>query len=134
MITRAGLPEVGHVNTCIGRDFPGIDFAEILSEPLHICLMEGEGGAVFLFRGPGIYEVHVFFDCGGREVIDLSHRMLAVMRDQYGARLFWALVPIDSRKVKIFTRWMGWLSQGVLMTKNGPNELFVSENIQCLLR
>jgi hypothetical protein len=47
---------------------------------MNVCLLEGEGGALFVWRGPQIYEVHVFFEQRGREVLDLSHRMLEAMR------------------------------------------------------
>jgi hypothetical protein len=115
------------VNSYIGRDFPGVDFTEILEEPMHICLLEGESGAIFMWRGPRVYELHVFFKVGGKEAILLGHRMLNEVRAEQGNCLFWAMVPTESRKVKMFTRLMGWKSQGVRQTRHGPNELFVLE-------
>ena len=93
---------------------------------MNVCLIEGEGGALFVWRGPGIYEVHVFFEQRGREVLDLSRRMLAHMRSN-GARLFWAAVPVESRHVIMFTRLMGWKSQGVEQLAHGWCELFLGE-------
>lgn len=119
--------DVARVNELMARDFPGCDMAELLAEPMHVCLVDGDSGAIFAFRGPGIFEVHVFFAVKGRAAIELGHAMLAVMRAEHGARLFWALVPVESRKVLFYTRLMGWKSVGVRETRHGPNELFVSE-------
>lgn len=122
--------DVARVNELMARDFPGCDMAELLAEPMHVCLVDGDSGAIFAFRGPGIYEVHVFFAVKGRAAIDLGHAMLDVMRAD-GALLFWALVPVESRKVLFYTRLMGWKSLGVRETRFGLNELFVSEICPC---
>ncbi len=119
------------VNALIGRDFPGVDYSEVLSEPLHVCLVDDDSGAIFAWRGPGTYEVHVFFAVRGREAINLGHAMLDYMRDNHAARKFWALVPVGSEHVKVFTRLMGWASQGVLKTRHGDNELFTQETDPC---
>jgi hypothetical protein len=104
---------------------------QFLNEPANLCLIEGEGGALFIWRGPGIYECHVMFAQRGREVIELSHQMLAYMRDTYGARTFWASVPWDtskqSRKVRLFTRLLGWQSRGRVNFAHGLCEVFISE-------
>ncbi len=133
MIHRATLENIDHVNHCLNRDFPGGDLTEVLSEPLHIILMEGDSGAVFAWRGPETYELHLFFDAHGREAIDLLQRMFEVIHNEYGGRRFWALVPDGSRQVKFFARWMGWKSQGRLTNRHGLHELFVSEMCECHL-
>lgn len=125
MIERTADP--GVVNELVG-----VDFSEVLAEPLHVCLIDGSSGAIFMWRGPGIYEVHVFFEVRGREALDLGAAMLARMESDHGGRLFWAMVPDDDRKVKMFTRLMGWKSLGVRDMRHGPNELFVQEISQCL--
>lgn len=103
----------------------------ILHDPMNVILTEGDGGAIFVWRGPGIYEVHVMFEQRGRDVLALSHRMLAHMRENYGADTFWAAVPWDqskqSRKVRLFTRLMGWKSRGRANLANGLHELFIGE-------
>lgn len=119
--------DVARVNELMARDFPGCDMSELLAEPMHVCLIDGESGAIFAFRGPGVFEVHVFFAVKGRDAIDLGHAMLDLMRAEHGARLFWALVPVESRKVLFYTRLMGWKSLGVRETRHGPQELFSSE-------
>lgn len=119
--------DVARVNELMGRDFPGCDMSELLAEPMHICLVDGDSGAIFAFRGPGIFEVHVCFAARGREALTLCRAMLDFMRREHGARLFWAMVPVESRKVLMFTRLMGWKSMGLHETRHGPNELFSSE-------
>jgi hypothetical protein len=113
------------------REGKNSDFTGFLMNPMNICLIEGDGGAFFVWHGPGIYEVHVSFEQRGREVLTLSHRMLDLMRDFYGARIFWAAVPWnksnESRKVRLFTRLMGWKSKGRANLATGLNELFISE-------
>ena len=119
--------DAARVNELMARDFPGCDMSELLAEPMHVCLIDGESGAIFAFRGPGIFEVHVFFAVKGRAAIGLIHAMLDFMRAEHGARSFWALIPVESRKVLMFARLVGWKSLGVRETRHGPNELFSSE-------
>ncbi len=122
---RATLADLDAVNGWVERDAQqGVDFSEFLASDLNVCLIEGEGGALFAWRGPGIYEVHVFFEQRGRQVLSLSHRMLDYMRASFGAWLFWAAVPVDARRVIMFTRLMGWKSQGQATFPHGPCEVF----------
>ena len=129
---RATLADVATVNAYVGRDYPEADFTEFLSEPMHICLIEGCSGALFAWRGPNTFEVHVFFEVRGRAALDLGRRMLERMRTLHDAGQFWSLIPEGSRKVKMFARLMGWKSLGLRETRHGLCELFVSENHQCL--
>lgn len=128
MIRRATVDDAPFINRLAGGDF-----TEFLANDMNICLLSGNGGAIFVWRGPGIFEVHVFFEQRGREVLTLSHTMLDILRSQYGARIFWAAVPIDERHVIMFTRLMGWKSEGVVMFSHGACEVFISENAPCLL-
>lgn len=111
---------------------PEGDFSAFLAEPLHVALIEGESGALFAWRGPGIYEVHVFFSVRGRAAIDLMTRMTDAMRFSHDARLFWALIPDENRKTRMFARLCGWKSLGPKQDAFGPKELFVSEICPCL--
>lgn len=106
----------------------GLDLGEFMAEPLHLAIEDSGSVALFAWRGPGIYEVHVNFKARGRAALDLGHAMLAHVRKEHGGRLFWSMVPPDSRHVVMFTRLMGWKSRGVLETRNGACELFVLEN------
>lgn len=126
MIRRTDDAEL--VNRLVGD---GTDMSEFLAEPLHVCLVEGDGGAIFAWRGPDTYEVHLFLAERGRAAIGQFTRMLATMRRRYGARRFWALVPHDRRKVRLFARWMGWKSHGVVITRQGLHELFSQEDEIC---
>lgn len=103
------------------------DFSGFFSDPRNICLAEGDGGAFFLWRAPGLYEVHVAFVQRGREVLKLSHRMLDTMRREHGATKFMAAVPVTSRRVLMFTRLMGWKSQGFDELPHGRCEIFIGE-------
>jgi hypothetical protein len=128
MIRRASVEDADFINDCIWRDSGGrIPHMDAwLSDRMNVALIEGEGGALFVWRGPGIYEVHVFFEQRGKEVLKLSREMLSIMREN-GAKLFWAAVPVESRKVIMFTRLMGWKSQGVALLSHGYCELFTGE-------
>jgi hypothetical protein len=128
MIRRASVEDVERINDWVWRD-SGVkpDFTAFLSDRMNVALLCGEGGALFVWRGPGIFEVHVFFEQRGKEVLRLSREMLSIMRKEHGARLFWAAVPVESRHVIMFTRLMGWKSQGVAGLSHGYCELFTGE-------
>jgi hypothetical protein len=129
-LIRASLADAERVNEWVRRDFAeAVDFTPFLSDRKNVFLMEGNGGAAFLHRAPGFYEVHVCFEQRGREVIDLSHRMLDWMRENMGAERFMAAVPTDqgSRKVRLFTRLMGWTPQGFDELPHGRCEIFLGE-------
>lgn len=127
-IYRATVEDAEQINDWVWRDSGRRpDFTAFLSNPLNVCFCCGEGGALFVWRGPGIYEVHVFFEQRGREVLQLSRTLLDIMRGQFGALIFWAAVPTDvsSRRVVMFTRLMGWKSWGVVPLEQGECEIFV---------
>lgn len=134
MIRRAGIDDVEDINRWNERDLGyEVDFSEFLENEMNVCLIEGEGGAFFAWRGPGIFEAHAFFSQRGREVISLSHAMLGIMRRNYGAQLFWSLVPTEARHAVIYCRLLGWKSFGIVRPPQGECEIFASENVQCLL-
>jgi hypothetical protein len=125
---RASAEDAELINDWVWRDSGHRpDFAPFLGDRNNVALIEGEGGALFVWRGPGIYEVHVFFEQRGKGVIRLSHKMLDWMRENMGARLFWAAVPVESRHVIMFTRLMGWKPQGFGDFPQGRCELFIGE-------
>jgi len=125
---RATLADAERISEWVWRDSGNkADFSGFLSDRNNVCLIEGEGGALFVWRGPGIFEVHVFFEQRGREVLKLSREMLDVMRAEHGGKLFWAAVPTESRHVIMFTRLMGWKSQGFGDFPQGRCELFTGE-------
>jgi hypothetical protein len=126
-VRRGTADDAGKFNEWFWRDSGKRgDFAQFFADRMSVGLIEGEGGALFVWRGPGIYEVHVMFEQRGREVIELSRRMLDYMRER-GGKLFWAAVPVESRHVIMFTRLMGWKSQGFADLSHGRCELFIGE-------
>lgn len=128
MIRRASVEDAEDVNDWFWRDSGKRgDFTGFLSDRMNVFLACGAGGALFVWRGPGIYEVHVMFEQRGRDVLRLSREMLDIMRREHGAKLFWAAVPITSRHVIMFTRLMGWKSQGLADLSHGRCELFIGE-------
>jgi hypothetical protein len=128
MIRRLFADEAERVNDWVWRDSgKRVEFEPFLSDLNNVCLVSGEGGAIFVWRGPWIYETHVFFEKRGKEVLKLSREMLEWMRRECGAKLFWAAVPIESRHVIMFTRLMGWKSQGIADLSHGTCELFTGE-------
>lgn len=135
MIRRATLEDVADVNRWNERDFgQTVDFSEFLSSELNVCLVEGEGGALFAWRGPGTFEAHAFFEQRGREVLNVSEQMLAIMRKKHGARMFWSAVPIHRRNARMYCRLLGWKHHRFAEFSGlGPCEIFVSENVKCLL-
>jgi len=122
VIERTFDPEL--VNRLVGEG----DFTELLSEPLHVCLIDGESGAMFAWRGPGVYEAHIFFKAKGKEALDLARAMLEKMSSEYGAKMFWTMIS-DNRKAKLFLRSLGWRSLGMKETRHGPSELLVRGNL-----
>ena len=124
--------DAGLVNRLLGRDFPGVDFTEVLANPLNVCIVEGESGAIFAWRGPGIYEIHLFYAVRGREALKLFASMRGLIESAYGGRFFWALIPVEQRHVRLFARLCGFKSVEIVETQHGANELFVSETNPCL--
>lgn len=125
---RASADDAERINDWVWRDSGRRgDFGPFLADRNNVFLIEGEGGAIFVWRGPGIYELHLFFEHRGKAAIQLLRRMLDLMREERGARLFWAAAPVESRHVVMFARLMGWKSQGFGDFPQGRCELFVSE-------
>lgn len=127
------VTDAATVDRWVRRDFPDAgSLGEALSNEMNVCLAYGEGGAIFVWRGPGVYEVHCFFEAKGKEVRDASLEILDIMRRDYGARLIWAAIPDDSRKVKIYVRWLGFKPVGGAVFPHGPCEIFTLGSVECL--
>lgn len=124
MIRRAAMRDVPDINAWVKRDSgEDVDFSEFVSNAMNVVLLDGDGGAMFVWRGPGIYECHCFFEQRGKQVIEIARAMLAMMRDN-GATMFWAAVPVESRHVSMFLRLLGWRSRGVRLFPHGYCEIF----------
>lgn len=126
---RASVEDADRINDWIWRDsgkrLPTLE--SFLSDRNTAVLIEGEGAALFVWRGPGIYELHLCFEQRGKAAKELLQRMLEWMRAEMGAKLFWAAVPVESRNVVMFARLMGWKSQGLADLSHGTCELFTGE-------
>jgi hypothetical protein len=109
----------------------GLDLSGAVAEPLHVFLEEGESLGCFVWRGPGIYEIHLVFAERGRKALDLLCRMIARMCDRHNAKFFWAAIPLESRHVRMFARLAGFQSDGTLPFADGDKEIFVSESNLC---
>lgn len=102
-----------------------LDAGPLVSDLRNVCLVDGACGAIFAWRGPGVFEGHSFFRTRG--AFSVGRRMLAEMHGEYGARLIWGLTPVENRRARMFNRLIGMRSQGVMDTPDGACELFVSE-------
>jgi hypothetical protein len=127
MIRRASVEDAEQVNDWIWRDSgTRPDFHAFLADHMNVCLISGDGGAIFVWRGPGIYEVHLFLEQRGRAALNVMQEMFALMRE-HGAKQFWAAIPSTSRHVIMFARWCGWKPQGQADLIQGRCELFTGE-------
>lgn len=138
MIRRAALPDLDNIIGWIQRDFPDTDpealragYTEALENRMNVCICAGEGAAIFLWRGPGIFEVHCFFEQRGKVVREISNAILEMMAKNHGARLVWAAIPDESRKVKVYVRWLGFKSVGIEAFPHGLCETFTWEPEVC---
>jgi hypothetical protein len=131
VIYRATLKDAAKVESWIERDFHAVDYSEVLANEMNVCLCQGEGGAIFVWRGPGIYEAHCFFEQRGREVREISNAILALMAADYGAKLIWTAIPDDRRNVKTYARWLGFKPVDHAVFPYGPCEIFTWETARC---
>ncbi len=138
MIRRATTLDVDAVVEWIKRDFPDSDekaleaaYTEAINNRMNVCICAGEGAAIFLWRGPGVFEVHCFFEQRGKAVREISNAILSMMAKHHGARLVWAAIPDESRKVKIYVRWLGFKSVDHATFPHGPCEIFTWEPELC---
>ena len=123
MIRRATMGDIAAINKWCGADF-----GEFIVNKLNVVLIEGEGCAMFAWRGPGIYEAHSNLAQRGKAAFDTAHRMFSHMRENHEVSLFWTAVPIGSRKVIMFARRLGWKSRGVTQFPHGACEIFAKDN------
>jgi hypothetical protein len=101
-----------------------LDGSALLADRRNVCLTADGGGAMFAWRGPGVFEIHVFLFARGREAKRLICSMLAYMAAEYGARHIWALIPAVSRNVRWMARQCGMKSLGSMQSPDGEQELF----------
>ena len=101
MIRRATEADVAEVNRLVAKHGPAADMLDFLAEKMNVCYLAEDGGALFAWRGPGIYEIHLFLGQRGRDALDVLEGMLQRLREEFDATLFWAAIPIESRYVTV---------------------------------
>jgi hypothetical protein len=99
-----------------------LDPSALLSDTRNRLYFDERGGAIFAWRGPGIYEGHSFFRARGREAIKAGREVLIRMND---AHMIWGLTPESNRAARWFNRQVGFQSHGMIDTPEGRCELFV---------
>tara|TARA_R100001086_G_scaffold180400_5_gene100176 strand:- start:3715 stop:4107 length:393 start_codon:yes stop_codon:yes gene_type:complete len=97
-----------------------LDAGDLLADKCNICLMDGENGAMFIWRGPGVYEGHSFFTVKGREAIALGKQILSAL----DADMVWGATPLELRAARWFNRKIGFRSLGIVDRPEGRCELF----------
>jgi hypothetical protein len=103
-----------------------LDSTTLLGDDRNRLYFDERGGAVFAWRGPGIYEGHSFFLVRGSEAMEAGRECLSLMAD---ARMIWGNTPEDNRAARWFNRRLGFKSLGMIDTPDlGRCELFVLEN------
>jgi hypothetical protein len=96
---------------------------EHIADTRNVFLVEGDSGAAFFWRGPGVFEGHSFFKARGRDAIRIGARMLESMAGQ--ASLVWGATPEKLKHVRWFNRQIGFRSLGFIDTPDaGRCELF----------
>lgn len=129
-LRRATTADTAHINTILNladvRPHLGgsgeLDAAPLIADPRNRLYFDDRGGAIFAWRGPGIYEAHSFFTAQGRDAIRAGKEALQHMSD---ARMIWGLTPESNRAARWFNRQVGLKSHGMLDTPEGRCELFV---------
>lgn len=110
------------IRPTIGGEGP-LSVHELIADERNVFLVEGDNGAAFLWRGPGVFEGHGFFKARGREALRIGRRMLGSMEGQ--ACLLWGTTPVELKAARWFNRQIGFRSLGIIDTPDmGRCELF----------
>jgi hypothetical protein len=99
-----------------------LDPTALLSDERNRLYFDERGGAIFAWRGPGIYEGHSFFRVRGREALRTGREVMTHIND---ARMIWGLTPESNKAARWFNRQVGFQSHGMIDTPEGRCELFV---------
>lgn len=107
-----------------GLDY-GFDASGWIAERANIALTDGSSIGLFGSTGAGVFDTHWLFVARGRQALDLASDMLAAMFDLYGAVAVKGMIPVGRKASRLFTRWLGCRSLGIVETIRGPHELFM---------
>jgi len=116
-----------------------LDVTESIAEKRNIFLIGEHGGAMFHWSAPGVYDAHDFFlpEGRGKWAMVASRAMLDAIFDLYGARMVWAMTPVENRACRFFNRLLGFKSEGISFARLLPGEdpieveTFVLERASC---
>lgn len=98
-----------------------LDITPLVENPDNVLYMGEYGGALFHWNAPGVYDVHNFILPQGRgawgkraclEIIDAIF--------ERGARMIWAMTPVENRACRLMNRMLGFTSEGVSMRRLAP--------------
>lgn len=103
----------------------GFDAPGWLAEPRNVALTDGDSVALFADCGGHVFDTHWLFVARGRQALDLASDMLAAMFDLHGVVAVKGMIPVERRASRLFTRWLGCQSLGIVETIRGPHELFM---------
>lgn len=106
-----------------------LDFTAYVEDKRNVTLVYGGFGAIFVFRGPGIYECHIMArkEARGSNAIAIGREMLAYMKE-VGAKTIWGQPSIYNRAAICYIRRMGLKPVGFgVDTVAGEVQYFVME-------
>jgi len=85
-----------------------LDFTPWVEDARNVVLLNDGFCAMFVWRGPGIYECHLMIrkQDRGANAMQVGHQMLDYMREQ-GARIIWGQPSIYNRAAICYIRRMG---------------------------
>ena len=85
-----------------------LDFTPWVEDPRNIILRDGGFVAMFVWRGPGIYECHLMIrkDARGASAMSIGKEMLAMVK-QEGGHTVWGQPSIYNRAAICYIRRMG---------------------------
>lgn len=102
----------------------GFDAAEWLADEGNIALADGSNVGLFDHRGPTSCEAHWLLTARGRAALRIGREMLEIMVTRYGKHAIHGQTPLQCKPARLFNRWLGGRSLGVIETVRGPVEFF----------
>lgn len=103
----------------------GLTAEEWLADPLHVLIERGGDFGLFEPEGEGLWNAHWLFRSRGRAALEAARDMFRELFDVRGAISVSGLTPIECRHGRMFNRWLGCRSQGIIETEHGPCEIFI---------
>lgn len=106
---------------------PQEDFIKWFNMPSNLMFVEGDNVGLATYEYPGVYGVHWYFTCRGREAIELAKRMIKNLFENYDAITIRGMVKENLRASRWATRQVGLKSYGMVDDpKFGRNEMFIT--------